>query len=125
MKGGLRITEPTGERWDLALDLIADGADSVVIGDHLQMQRHVGWPGADGCIHIAVLTNDLDAPRELSQARVDEARGQVIRLLEADARLRSIVETHGVVWELAGDDGSATWRIAHIAMDGTIDWEGA
>jgi len=45
VKGGLSVDEPVGERWDLALELIERGERFVVLGDRVQLVRHVGWPG--------------------------------------------------------------------------------
>ena len=123
VKGGLRIDEPSGERWDLALNLIESGEDFVMLGDGLQVRRHVGWPDADGRIHVGVL-DDGDHPSERSEAqrRVDQAREQVTQLALADERLRSVLDRHGVVWEYAADDGSATWLIAAISESGSLIW---
>jgi hypothetical protein len=123
VKGGLRIDQPSGERWDLALDLIESGDEFVMLGDGLQIHRHVGSPNADGRIHIGVL-DDADhlAKRHEAQRRVDQARERVTQLALADERLRSVLERHGVVWEYAGDDGSATWLIAAISEDGVLIW---
>ena len=123
VKGGLRIDQPSGERWDLALDLIESGDEFVMLGDGLQIHRHVGWPDADGRIHIGVLADaDHLAEKHEAQRRVDQARERVTQLTLADERLRSVLERHDVVWEYAGDDGSATWLIAAISEDGMLIW---
>jgi len=123
VKGGLRIDQPSGERWDLALDLIESGDEFVVLGDGLQIYRHVGSPDADGRIHIGVLDDAHHlAESHEAQRRVDQARERVTKLALADQRLRSVLERHGVVWEYAGDDGSATWLIAAISEDGVLIW---
>jgi hypothetical protein len=59
MRGGLRVEEASGDRWHLALDLIENGTESVVVGDDLEIRRHVGWPGADGRIHLGVLATEM------------------------------------------------------------------
>jgi hypothetical protein len=125
MKGGLTVDHPSGERWNLALDLISDGRENVLLGSDLVIRRDVGWPGADGQIHIGVLASDLPqsaADRAIAQRRVNEARAQVAGLLDEDQRFSTLIDTCGVVWEYLGDDGSAAWIIGTISEDGQIVW---
>ena len=76
MKGGLTVDEPVGGRWQLALDLLELGEDFVML-HRVQMQRHVGWPGADGRIHVAVLTTETQPDLDLAQREVGAAREQM------------------------------------------------
>jgi hypothetical protein len=122
MKGGLAVDDPSGERWDLALELLDEGRDFVLLG-HVQLARHHGWPGADNKVHVAVLTTDPSPSHAVAQREVDEARERVRELLDHDQRLRLIMETYGVVWEYAGDDGSATSLISSIGDDGSLLWD--
>jgi hypothetical protein len=55
VKGDFWIDEPTGQRWDLALDLIERGESAVLIAGRVQISRHASGPRADRLIHIAVL----------------------------------------------------------------------
>ncbi len=112
MKGGLRVDEPWGDRWHLALELIEDGREAVYLGDTLQVQRHVGWPRADGHIHIAVLDSAPGAhSRQVAQSQVDEARGRVSDLANDDPSFGRVLDKYGTVWEYCGDDGSAVERL--------------
>ena len=88
------------------LDLLENGRETVLLGN-VQLARHHGWPGADEKLHIAVLAPGASPSRETAQRQVDEARARIGGVMEGDDRLRSIIERHGVVWEYAGDDGSA------------------
>ncbi|MGI8810782.1 MAG: hypothetical protein ACR2KK_23655 [Acidimicrobiales bacterium] len=126
MKGGLRIEDPSGERWELALDLIHAGHESVMLGDRIEVRRYIGWPGADGLIHIAVLVpaNQVES-RDLTKQEVALAREQVSRLAGRDHRFAALLDEHGVKWEVVGDDGSATWKIADVSEDGTLFWPDA
>ncbi|HXX89145.1 MAG TPA: hypothetical protein VEI83_02845 [Acidimicrobiales bacterium] len=122
MKNDLWIDEASGQRWDLALDLIDDGRGAVLFGGALRFVRHVGWPGADGLIHVGVITPDISAPAHVAQAAVDSARELVTGLIHTDHRLADLIALHGVIWELVGDEGLAVWRIAPIDQDGRILW---
>ena len=106
MKGGPHIDAPSRSRWQLALELIADGREAVYLGETIEVRRHFGWPGADGHVHIAVLD---PAPglnsREVVQALVDDARATVKELAGNDLRFAHLVNAHGTVWEYCGDDG--------------------
>ncbi len=121
-KAGLSLNEPVGKRWELALDLIERGESFVVIGG-VQIARHVGWPGADGLIHIAVLAgSDQTPPRQVAQGQVDACRAFISQLASEDPRLQLLLERFGAAWEYVGDDGSASWLIAGVADDGSLIW---
>lgn len=121
MKGGLAIDEPSGPRWALALNLLAEGREFVIVGT-MQLARQSGWSGADGMVHAAVLTTDPSMPRVVAQQQVDAARKWLGDVIQRDARLAAIVDQFGVVWELAADDGSATWLIATADECGVLQW---
>src|SRR6202034_2241695 len=120
VKGDLSIDEPSGQRWDLALDLIESGESGVLIAGRVQISRYVTGPTADGLIHIAVLAGQDTAPsRELAQNQVDTVRAYVSELVSEDRRFQYLMERFGVTWEYVGDDGSASWVLAAIAEDGS------
>lgn len=123
VKGGLSVDEPVGERWDLALELIERGERFVVLGDRVQLVRHVGWPGADGLVHIAVLAGQGRAPpHAIAQGQVDAARGLISALASEERRFQLLLDQFGATWEYVGDDGTASWLIAKIASDGSLIW---
>jgi hypothetical protein len=53
------------------------------------------------------------------------AREQVSCLVSSDPRFASLLDARGVLWEVAGDDGSATWKIADVSEEGTRLWPDA
>jgi hypothetical protein len=123
VNGGLTVDEPSGERWHLALELLEDGSDAVYLGEAIQVRRHVGWPLADGQVHIAVLDRDPGAhSRQVAQSQVDEALARVNGLIRDDPSFARLLDKYGVIWEYCGDDGSATWLIAQMARDGSVLW---
>lgn len=117
VKGGLTVDRTDGPRWDLALELLADGRESVML-DNVQLMR--GGFGADPRLHVAVLTTEPRPTLAIAQAQVDAGRARVLPVIEGDERLRSLIERHGVVWEYCGDDGSATWLIGDVSADGVV-----
>lgn len=118
-----RIDGPTGARWDLALDLIANGTESVVLGSDLVVQRYVGWPGADGLIHIGVLSSTMSVTsREAAQLRVHELRSRFDDVARTDHRLRALLHDYPPVWEYLSADGYTTVKLADVSDDGTIIW---
>jgi hypothetical protein len=117
MKGGLSVDTVEGPRWALAIELLSDGREFVLL-DNVQLMRR-GFLG-DERLHIAVLTTKPNPAPDAAQAEVDAARARVLPLLQSDDGLRAVAERHGVVWEYCGDDGTATWIIGEVADDGTV-----
>ena len=104
VKGGLSVDEPVGERWDLALELIERGERFVVLGDRVQLVRHVGWPGADGLVHIAVLAGQGRAPpHAIAQGQVDAARGLISALASEDRRFQLLLDPVSYTHLIAAD----------------------
>lgn len=86
------------------------------------IQRHVGWPGADGRIHISVFTSrePNSVTREIAQAEVTAGLGQIRAATDADPRLKALFETFGVARSYLYDYGTGAARIGDIADDGTL-----
>ena len=53
------VDEMPGPRWDVALDLLRDGGHLFLLpgGVPVALQRYIGWPAADGLIHVSVFTS--------------------------------------------------------------------
>src|SRR5919106_1865819 len=51
MRHAFEVDEPSGERWNLALELLADGESAVAIGT-LNLYRDASGPRADGRLHV-------------------------------------------------------------------------
>lgn len=122
MKGDLVIDEPSGDRWQLALDLIENGEAAVSLAGDTQIRRSAGWPGADGHIYVGVVVDGDTVSKQAAQSRVDEARRRVDDLAKADPRFAALVRTHGVIWELVADYGSGSVQLAGISETGKIHW---
>lgn len=122
MKGDLRIDDPAGERWDLALDVIERGENAVLIADRVQLSRWAAGPRADGMVHIAVLAGkDTAPPAAVAREQVAASRAYIESLLSKDGRFQELLERFGVAWEYVADDGIASWMLARITADGSLD----
>jgi hypothetical protein len=125
MRGDLNIDETAGQRWDSALDLIERGEAGVALSEGVRVRRQFGWPGADGKVHIAVVTNkSRGRSNQAAQTQVDAAKERMGRLITSDVRFAEICQKYGVVWEYIGEGGMATLLNAPISVDGTLIWTG-
>ena len=96
----------------------------VRLGSTIVMYRRVHGPRSDGRLQIEVIaTNPGRTSREVAQAEVDFAREQLKNHFERDDELRSLAEKHGVVWDYVFDDANSRYLIAHIGMNGTVEWQ--
>jgi hypothetical protein len=79
----------------------------------------VGWPGADGRIHVSIYT-DLE-PQSLTPeiASKDVAAGlQTLGdAVAADPRLEDLLQRHGVVREYVYDYGNGTLSVGDVEAD--------
>jgi hypothetical protein len=103
IRGAFVVDEIPSERWDLALELITTGGPLVVVERELALgiKRYIGWPSADGLIHVSAFTST--EPSVLSAAAVErDGRAAVVLLadvVERDARFRQLLDEIG--YELA------------------------
>jgi hypothetical protein len=121
----MSMDEPTGQRWDVALDLIERGEAGVALGEGIRVRRQFGWPGADGKVHIAVVTDKARGRSNgAAQAHVNGAKERMGRLIASDVRFAELCRKYGVVWECLGEGGMATVMNAPISTDGMVIWTG-
>lgn len=118
------VNEIPSPRWDLALDLIRDGGPQVLVRREIALgfQRHVGWPSADGLIHVSAFTEA--APSELTdeaKGRDGEAASALLRdVVAADRRLAEAFDACGMRFEYVYDYGNGAVRIGTISDGGVI-----
>jgi hypothetical protein len=122
----LTIGEIPSPRWDLALQCLLDGGPTVALDDVVRvgLQRWVGFPGADGKVHIYTWTEV--EPDRLSPAMIESAvRGALAtldRALAADERLGRILEDAGVEYEFLWDYGTGgAIKVATFHRDGSYE----
>jgi len=119
------VDEIPSARWDLALALIREGGPLVVVRRELRLgfQRYVGWPKADGLIHVSAFTNS--APSQLTEDAVERDGLAAVALLSdvvvADPRLAQVFDTYGKRVEYVWDYGNGAVRIGVIGDDGSVE----
>ena len=118
------VDEIPSPRWDLALDLIRDGGPLVVVRREISLglQRYVGWPSADGAIHVSAFTSS--ARSQLTQAQMIRDGSAAAKLLRdvvaADPRLGEALDAYGMRFEYVYDYGNGAVRIGTIGSDGEV-----
>ena len=123
-KGEFIIDEITSDRWELALALLRDGGPLVVVRREVPLgfQRYVGWPNADGLIHISAFTHSARSELTDDAVRRDgvAAVGLLRDLVAADPRLGQMFDTYGKCVEYVYDYGNGAVPIGVIGDDGSI-----
>jgi hypothetical protein len=118
------VSEIPSRRWELALEqLDAGGAMTVLDGDPpIGLQRYLGWPGADGHIHVSIFT--ALEPQSLTQEIASRDVGAGLRTLAdavaADPRLAELLERHGVIREYILDDGNGAVLVGDLDEQGSV-----
>lgn len=123
-KDEFTVDEIPSDRWELALALLRDGGPLVIVRRELPLglQRHVGWPNADGMIHVSAFTRS--APSELTDDSVRRHGMAAVALLQdvaaADPRVAQMFDTYGKRLEYVYDYGNGAVCIGDIGDDGSI-----
>lgn len=123
--GEFTVDEIPSDRWELAIALLRDGGPLVVVRRELALgfQRHVGWPNADGMIHVSAFTRS--ARSELTGDTVQRDGEAAVRLLQdvvaADPRLAQMLDTYGKCIDYVHDYGNGAVRIGAIGDDGSVE----
>jgi hypothetical protein len=120
----VNLSEIPSGRWDLALEhLDAGGPMTVLQGEPpIGLQRYVGWPGADGHVHVSVFTT-LE-PNVLTEAIASRDVASGLRTLAvavaADPRLDDLLQRHGVVREYVFDYDHGAVTVGDVDEDGSV-----
>jgi hypothetical protein len=121
---GLTIDEIPGQRWEIALELLRDGGQLFLIpGDvPVGLQRYVGWPRADGQIHVSIFTETEPQAVTTEMATRDARAGlaAVTTAQLADSRLADLFTEFGVVYEYVYDYGQGAVKIGDVTDDGSV-----
>jgi hypothetical protein len=128
-RADLRVDEPEGERWQLAMDLLEDSLKMVQVHD-LLLYRDRGRPPVPPVVVVEVDAWDWLQPsldRSYSETRgkaqVAEARARIARLVAIDERFAALVSRFGVRYELVVDYGNGAVRVAEVDEDGELTWK--
>jgi hypothetical protein len=118
------VDEIPSPRWEAALDLIRDGGPLVVVRRKIALgfQRYIGWPKADGLIHVSAFTSSAPSePTDETKARDGEAASRLLSaVVAADPRLAEALDAFGTRFEYGYDYGNGAVRIGTIGEDGLI-----
>lgn len=120
----LLISEVPSARWDVAIALLEEGRLSVTIDCEptLTVRRTTKGLRADGRVYVSVYTS-LSAPaitQEVADHDVREGLRHLNALLDADPRLPSLIDQHGLCVEYLADYGMGSALVGKVAEDGTV-----
>jgi hypothetical protein len=124
MRDALSVDQPSGERWDLAVDLLERGQGFVSLGP-LLLYRVAGGPRPDERVKAEICSNYGSDRPPSTHAEAEIAAG--LRALDAameDPRVAQLVERHGLVREYVQDYGTGRSLLATINADGSLTWRG-
>ena len=113
---GVEIFEPSGERWELALDLLRSGEDEVTC-ESVGLRRNTSGPRATGHIDVSILSRhpaEVGVATERQQSEVEAGRRVVHRLTTGDQRLQSLLDEFGVTWAYVADYGNGRVLITNL-----------
>ena len=118
----MRVDAPTGDRWELALDLLATGEGSVSVAG-LILGRDVHGPAATGRLGIAIPCST--DPRFLTRTAAERevASGMtVVAQASEDSRFTELLERFGADYAYTYEVGQGTVVLADVSPDGRIGW---
>jgi hypothetical protein len=124
VRGALSVDEPWGERWNLAVDRLAEGGGLVAL-PRLILHRDTAGPRADGALYAEVVAQwrRESLTQHRATADVDAGLRQLERVL-ADERVAELVIAHGLVREYVDDYETGRALLARIEEDGSLAWVG-
>lgn len=124
VRGGLSVDEPSGERWELALELLGAGGEAIAIGN-VVLLRPIGSPVATGQVEISIFTRW--EPRALTHAasppEVLEGLESVRFFADRDDRLQALFDRFGAVWDYRHDYGMGAVRLATVNDEAEPTWK--
>jgi hypothetical protein len=120
----VRISEIPSPRWDLALEKIADAGPLTLLDCEppVGLQRHGGWPGADGHVHVSIFTRlePSALTHETAERDVRVGLAHLDAAIAADARLRGLLDEYGLVCSYVFDYGNGAVRVGAVSDDGEV-----
>ena len=96
---------------------------AVLDGDPpIGLQRHVGWPGADGLVHVSIFTErgPGSLTHEIASRDVTSGLQNLAEATTADPRLSELLKRHGVVCEYVFDYGNGAVAVGDVDDDGAV-----
>jgi hypothetical protein len=122
---GVRVDEPAGKRWDLALRVLETG-EAPVRMSALTLYRDAAGPAHDGLIHIEVdCPNEPDrVTEEMARAAMARAVPQIQAVIASDPRFGELLDRFGSVYEYVYDYGMGRVLVAVSQREGDLEWRG-
>ena len=86
------------------------------------LQRYVGWPGADGLVHVSIFTEQgLESlTQEIASRDVAVGLQTLADAMAADPRLVDLLESHGVVGDYVFDYGNGAVAVGDVDESGVV-----
>lgn len=119
-RADIAVEEPSGPRWEAAVEMLGEGAMVRLGSLLLYLERDkAGRPSQDGALIVEIPVtawHGLTRERQerLAAARFEEAREHVGAVVEGDAGLRSVVADREITFELVDDYGNGAVRLATL-----------
>ena len=120
---GLHVDQATGDRWELALDLLNSGEAAVSLAG-VVISRDTQGPRATG--RIAILLRSSTSPEFLTSTGAERdvmAALHVVNTAAAqDPRFGSLLAERGFDIEYVHADAMGDVRLANVSRDGGLTW---
>jgi hypothetical protein len=119
-RGDISVDEPSGQRWQAAIEMLGEGAIVRVAGLLLYLDRDKSgkpWEGAPLIVEIpANAWHDLSRERQeqIAASMLKEAQKRFAGLEEASTELRDLVGGRELTFELVDDYGNGAVRLATL-----------
>lgn len=118
----LAVGELSGERWDLAIELLRSG-DGIVSYQQLLLYREAHGPRSDGALRAEIRSTFAPESLTVDLADADVVAGlSVLALVVADDRVGRLIDQFGLVRSYVHDYDTGRIKLATIAHDGTVTW---
>jgi hypothetical protein len=118
MRGVFALDEPTGPRWELALEVLGRG-DAVALG-HITLRR-TGARSVEAAVASAWLPENLTEDRAL--AELSEARTRIERLRASDNRFSNFLGDSTLAFVLVDDYDTGSIVLCQETTTG-LEWLG-
>jgi hypothetical protein len=117
VRGGLHLDEASGERWELALQLLADEVEVVAFTNVVLRSRK-----GELTISIETAHDPKLVTAEQARTEIDAGQQLVGRLREVDRRFDDLMRQRHVIWEYVYDYDTGSVLLADLAEDGRASW---
>jgi hypothetical protein len=122
VRGTFNVDEPTGDRWNLALEVLTSGEAFVAIGERLLVYRDANGPTATGEVQVEIRSSTHGLPNA-ARAAEDVAAGMAqLQTLLNDDRLAQLVSEYGLAIAYVSDYDTGRVTLASVDRGGAVSW---